>query len=103
MVHPEWIGGFPDEGLSSHDGPTEKVHLVAKTIIQEEPGWLKAVLQEMKKTSNLAKKRREEAQVSERSTQRFEEYNQNAVNSDNIEGNFYERDRPGGGGSLPRG
>ena len=73
------------------------------TIIPEEPGWLKAVLQEMKKTSNLAKKRREEAQVSERSTQRFEEYNQNAVNSDNIEGNFYERDHPDDGGSLPRG
>jgi len=77
--------------------------LVARIIIPEEPGWPKAVLQEMKKTPGLPKKCREEAQVSERSTQRFEEYNQNAVNSDNIEGNFYERDRPGGGGSLPRG
>jgi hypothetical protein len=89
---------IPDEGLSFHEGSAGKVHLVARTIIQEEPGWLKAALQEMKKTSGLPKKRREEAQVSERSTQRFEEYNPSAVNSDNIGSSSYERGHPGGDG-----
>jgi hypothetical protein len=77
--------------------------LVARTIIPEERGWLKAVLQEMKKTSGLPKKCREVAEVPERPSQRFAEYNQNAVNSDNIEGSYYERGHPGGDGKLPRG
>jgi len=80
-----------------------KAPLKAWTIIQEEPGWLKALWQAMKKSAGCPGKHRKEALDSKKLIQRFAGYNQNAANSDYIEGSFYERGRPGGDGKLPRG
>jgi hypothetical protein len=52
----------------------------------------------MKKSADCPGKNLEAAPESKKLTQRFAEYNQNAVNSDDIEGSHYEGGRPGGGG-----
>ena len=103
VVHPEWIGGSLGEGLSFHDGSMGRAHLMAWTIIQEEPGWLKALLQGMRKMAGCPGKHREDVQESKKWTRRFGGYNQNAVNSDNTEDSSYGRGHPGGDGPLRRG
>ena len=96
------MGGFLREVTSLHDGSMEKARLTAWTIIQEEPGWLKALLQGMRKMAGCPGKHRKEGPDSKKLTPRFAGYSQNAVNSDNTEDSSYERGRPGGDGKVPR-
>jgi hypothetical protein len=70
-------------------------------MIQEERGWLKTFWKWIKKAAGCPGKHRQQDPVSERSMQRFAEYNRNVEKSDDIEGSPHERGRPGGDEKLP--